>query len=136
VLDAFSSDAIPVHLLTTEAFALYRRKLSRRGVLAVHISNQFLDLEPVVGRITAETGFFGVVQYDNEPDEAETLASLRVPSIWAVMARRPDDIAELAPDPRWLPLRGANAPLWTDDHVNILRALMLSGGGTGGSRLD
>jgi hypothetical protein len=132
LLDAFSSDAIPVHLLTAEAFRLYRRKLSARGVLAVHISNQFLDLEPVVGRITAETRFFGVVQYDNDPDEAETLASLRVPSIWAVMARRPDDIAELAPDPRWLPLRGANAPLWTDDHVNIVRAFIwLDGFGDG-----
>ena len=126
VLDAFSSDAIPVHLLTAEAFALYRRKLAPRGVLAIHISNQFLDLEPVVGRITAETGFFGVVQYDNDPDAAETLVSLRVPSIWAVMARRPDDIAELAPDSRWLPLRGATSPLWTDDYVNIVQAFVLS----------
>ncbi|UCH75089.1 MAG: fused MFS/spermidine synthase [Rhodospirillales bacterium] len=125
VLDAFSSDAIPVHLLTVEAFRLYRRKLSPRGVLLVHISNQFLDLEPVIGRITLETGLFGVVRYDSEIAEAEIVSSLRVPSIWTVMARRPNDIAELAPDLRWDPLRGANAPLWTDDHVNIVRALIL-----------
>jgi len=124
VLDAFSSDAIPVHLLTAEAFRLYRRKLSPRGVILVHVSNQFLDLEPVVGRITKKT-FFGVVRYDVDFDEAEITTSLRVPSIWIVMARRPGDIAELAPDMRWEPLRGANAPLWTDDHVNIVRTLML-----------
>jgi len=125
VLDAFSSDAIPVHLLTAEAFRLYRRKLSPRGVMLVHVSNQFLDLEPVVGRITLETGYFGVVRYDTEVDESEAATSLRVPSIWIVMARRPDDIAELAPDMRWEPLRGAKAPLWTDDYVNIVRAFML-----------
>ncbi len=126
VLDAFSSDAIPVHLLTAEAFDLYRRKLARRGVLLVHISNQFLDLEPVVGRITAETGYFGVVRYDSEVAEADMASALRVPSIWAVLARRPNDIAELAPDPRWLPMRGKTSPLWTDDYVNIVRALSLS----------
>ncbi|MDH3229709.1 MAG: fused MFS/spermidine synthase [Alphaproteobacteria bacterium] len=121
VLDAFSSDAIPVHLLTVEAFRLYRRKLSRRGVLAVHISNQFLDLELVVGRIAAEAGFFGFVRVD-APERQERLLTLRLYSKWAVMARRPDDIMELAPDLRWKLLRGTDAPLWTDDHVNIVRA--------------
>ena len=124
ILDAFSSDAIPVHLLTVEAFELYRRKLSERGILIAHISNQFLDLEPVVGRITAETGFFGVVQYF-EVTPKENALSLRFSSIWAVMARRPDHIQELAPDLRWGPLRGAKAPLWTDDYVNIVGAIML-----------
>jgi len=123
ILDAFSSDAIPVHLLTAEAFRLYRRKLSRHGVLALHISNQFLDLEPIVGRLATETAFFGVVRDDSEPDETEMLESLRFQSVWATMARRPEDIAELAPDPRWRPLRASNATLWTDDHVNILGAL-------------
>jgi hypothetical protein len=125
ILDAFSSDAIPVHLLTAEAFQLYRRKLSERGFLAVHISNKFLDLEPVIGRLTREMGHFGAVQYDIDPDEADIMASIRVPSIWAVMARRPGDIFELAPEPRWRPLRGRNAPLWTDDYVNIVRAIAL-----------
>ena len=123
ILDAFSSDAIPVHLLTAEAFALYRRKLADGGVLAAHISNQFLDLEPVVGRVTAEVGFFGVVQYDAEPDEAAQLTELRFPSVWVVMARRPDDILELAADLRWEPLRGAKAPLWADDYVNKVRTI-------------
>ena len=108
VLDAFSSDAIPVHLITAEAFAMYRRKLSPGGVIMVHISNRYLDLEPVLGRITAETGFFGVVQYH---DEGKSQAMLRYPSSWVAMSRRPDDIVELAPDLRWEPLRGAKAAL-------------------------
>lgn len=124
ILDAFSSDAIPVHLTTAEAFAMYRRKLAPGGVIMVHVSNRYLDLEPVLGRITLETGLFGVIQYH---EEGTNEAMLRYPSIWAVMARRPDDIIELAPDPRWAPLRGAKAALWTDDYVNIVGALRLGG---------
>jgi hypothetical protein len=126
ILDAFSSDAIPVHLLTAEAFAMYRRKLAPGGVIMAHISNRYLDLEPVLGRITVETGFFGVTQYH---DEGTSKTTLRYPSIWVAMARSPDDIIELAPDTRWQPLRGANAPLWTDDYVNIVGALRRSGEG-------
>lgn len=122
ILDAFSSDAIPVHLITAEAFTMYRRKLSPGGVIMVHISNRYLDLEPVLGRITLETGFFGVIQHY---DEGASEALLRYPSIWVVMARNPDDIVELAPDLRWAPLRGARAALWTDDYVNIVGALRL-----------
>jgi hypothetical protein len=120
ILDAFSSDSIPIHLMTAEAFSMYRRKLAPAGVIAAHISNRFLDLEPTIGRLTQETGFFGVIQYHTEGvNEAE----LNYPSIWVVMARSPDDILELAPDMRWEPLRGAKAELWTDDYVNIIGAL-------------
>jgi hypothetical protein len=126
ILDAFSSDAIPVHLMTAEAFELYRRKLAPGGVIMIHISNRYLDLEPVLGRITLETGFFGVVQYH---EEGTSNATLRYPSIWVAMARRPDDLIELAPDSRWEPLRGANAALWTDDYVNIVGAINSNGEG-------
>ncbi|MDH5557378.1 MAG: fused MFS/spermidine synthase, partial [Alphaproteobacteria bacterium] len=120
ILDAFSSDAIPIHLMTADAFAIYRRKLAPGGVILVHISNRYLDLEPVLGRITLETGFFGVVQNHEEGTNA---AMLRYPSIWVAMARSPGDIAELAPDMRWEPLRGAKAALWTDDYVNVLATI-------------
>lgn len=124
ILDAFTSDAIPVHLLTREAFALYERKLSRQGIVMAHISNEFLDLEPVLGRITAANGLFGVIQYYGAADPAD-MAALRFPSVWVVAARLPGHIVELAPDMRWQPLRGRRAPLWTDDYVNIVRALRL-----------
>jgi hypothetical protein len=125
ILDAFSSDAIPIHLMTADAFAIYRRKLAPGGVILVHISNRYLDLEPVLGRITLETGFFGVVQNHEEGTNA---AMLRYPSIWVAMARSPGDIAELAPDMRWEPLRGAKAALWTDDYVNVLDMLKIGSG--------
>src|SRR2546422_4110843 len=57
VLDAFSSDAIPVHLLTREAFELYQRHLRSGGIIAVHISNHYLDLEPVVVNVAKHFGF-------------------------------------------------------------------------------
>jgi spermidine synthase len=56
VLDAFSSDAIPVHLLTREAFALYERILAPGGIMAVHVSNRHVDLQPVIARIAADAG--------------------------------------------------------------------------------
>ena len=57
VLDAFSSDAIPVHLLTKEAFEVYERHLNTNGIIAVHISNHYLDLEPVVVNLARHFGY-------------------------------------------------------------------------------
>src|SRR5262249_22100380 len=62
VVDAFSSDAIPVHLLTREAVALYVRRLAPDGIIALHISNRYLDLKPVAARIAQELGLAGLVQ--------------------------------------------------------------------------
>ena len=69
-VDAFSSDAIPVHLLTREAFALYLFHLNTNGLMAVHVSNHFLDLEPVVLRQAAEFGLHAVV-IDHDADPAQ-----------------------------------------------------------------
>jgi hypothetical protein len=66
VVDAFSSDAIPVHLITKEAVELYFEKLAPDGVLAVHISNRHLNLGPVLGNIVRELGLAGLDEYDND----------------------------------------------------------------------
>lgn len=66
VVDAFSSDAIPVHLITKEAIQLYFEKLREDGVLAVHISNRHLSLGPVLGNIVRELGLAGLDEYDND----------------------------------------------------------------------
>src|SRR6185369_13377076 len=95
VLDAYSSDAIPVHLVTREALALYLRKLAPGGVLAFHISNLHLDLEPVFANLTR----------DDTDVSAELRALGKAPSIWLVMARRADELAPLARNPRWQPSR-------------------------------
>lgn len=125
VLDAFSSDAIPVHLLTREAMALYARKLSPGGLLAVHISNRFLDLEPVVAVGAAAVGFRGMVRFDGVT--AARGKALETSSAWMVLARSPADLAPLARDPRWKATR-ANGQGWTDDASNLWGALNLSGG--------
>jgi hypothetical protein len=116
VLDAFSSDAIPVHLLTGEAFRLYLAKLGPRGVLAFHLSNRYLDLPPLVARLAAETDPSLVVVLDT--DLVGERESGRSPSIWVFVAHRRDDLGEkrfgLSPV---TPLRG---PGWTDDWSNLL----------------
>ena len=85
VLDAFSSDSLPVHLLSREAIRLYRSKLAKNGVLAFNLSNRYLDLDPVLGRQAADAGLACRVGYDLvvSPDEKQ---AGKQPSIWAVMA--------------------------------------------------
>jgi hypothetical protein len=119
VLDAFSSDAIPVHLVTTEALSLYLSRLAPNGVLAFHISNRHLTLGAVLGRLAAEHGLTALEQVDQHPvDLTERGQST---SNWMVMARRPEDLGALASDPRWVaPTVLPSTPLWTDDFSNIL----------------
>jgi hypothetical protein len=126
VLDAFGSDAIPVHLLTREAFALYERRLAAGGVLACNASSRSLDLEPVLSALAASAGFQGWIQRDTLVSPAETGRSGRHPSEWVVLARSRADLAALLDAPagrRWQPLARASAPPWTDDHVDLLSAL-------------
>jgi SAM-dependent methyltransferase len=119
VLDAFSSDAIPAHLLTREALAVYRRALAPGGVLLFHASNRYLDLEPVVGRLAIEQGLSGrFAAYDAASHEEER--ELAYSSEWIVLAERREDLGPLATDGRWRGLRGSDGPLWTDGHTAIV----------------
>lgn len=121
VLDAYSSDAIPVHLVTREALALYRRKLAARGVLAFHISNLHLNLEPVFANLANDAGLTSLVRDDTQISDAERAAG-KSPSIWLVMAREREDLAALARDPRWRAVRADPAQrVWTDDYSSLLR---------------
>ena len=120
ILDAFSSDAIPVHLLTQEALQLYFAKLADRGLVAVHISNRYLDLKPVVANLTAANGFACLNRSDLHLSE-EDLEAGKTPSVWMVLARRPQDLERLASDPDWHAVSGQpGAAVWTDDFSNIL----------------
>ena len=126
ILDAFSSDAIPIHLLTREALKLYLSKLSESGVLVFHISNRYLDLKPVLGHLTQDLGLAGLVQDDMELSEIEKKAR-KSPSTWALMARRSSDLSRLAADPRWESLpEFPKSTLWTDDFSNIVRVFKWS----------
>ncbi|MCL4503973.1 MAG: fused MFS/spermidine synthase, partial [Deltaproteobacteria bacterium] len=117
ILDAFSSDAIPLHLVTREALGLYLSKLKNEGVLAFHISNRYLDLKPVLANLAQDAGLACLVQDDRDLTAA---GDFKVGSIWVVMARQPQILAPLAADHRWQPLPGNGAPMWTDDFSNIL----------------
>lgn len=114
-VDAFSSDAIPVHLLTREAVATYFRHLRPGGVLAVHISNRYLDLEPVMLELAAHFGR-AAVKVDSEEDRERGVLA----STWVLFAETPAALAALG-------LAGAEEPLtsetrvrlWTDDFSNL-----------------
>jgi len=110
VLDAFSSDSIPVHLVTREALELYLSKLQAGGILAFHISNRYLELEPVIGRLAAE--FNLVARSRNKPSQ------------WVVMARSENDLGPIRMDPNWHVVTvNAHTPIWTDDFSNIAGVL-------------
>jgi SAM-dependent methyltransferase len=126
-LDAFSSDAVPVHLITREAVELYLDKLAPGGLLAFHISNRYLDLKAVLGNLAHDPDLTGrypelTCRYREDLEvSAEEKASGKSPSQWAVMARSPADLGRLVKSIRWLPLApGRNGAVWTDDFSNLL----------------
>ena len=117
VLDAFSGDAIPVHLLTVEAFDLYRGQLADGGAIAVHISNRYLDLRPVVAGAAEALGLATLVRRD-PPGVGETDGSW-----WAVVAEDEATLAPLRDDDRWRPTDEAGVQEWTDERSNLLAVL-------------
>ncbi|MDG2220439.1 MAG: fused MFS/spermidine synthase [Rubripirellula sp.] len=123
VLDAFSSDAIPAHLLTREAIKLYQERLTEQGVLAVHVSNNHLDLVPLVHRLAADAKLISrVIRSEGNQDLGTQHAT------WVLLTE--------ADHPLWLDPRMSvaedasketisHAPLWTDQHHNVISVLRL-----------
>jgi SAM-dependent methyltransferase len=118
-VDAFSSDSIPVHLLTAEAFAVYFRHLQPGGILAVHISNRYLDLKPVLKEAATRFGKAAQLVDDDSDAERGTYGTT-----WVLFADAPEVFAQA-------PLKGAGEPLeadrtirvWTDDYSDLYRIL-------------
>ena len=119
VLDAFSSDAIPIHLLTREAIDVYLSRLEPDGILAIHISNNHLNLQSVVAGVMRDAGLVGRAQLQDETrfDQGEFA------SHWAVLARSETALGTLATDKRWDALRPDGSRAWTDDFSNIWSVL-------------
>lgn len=120
-IDAFSGDAIPAHLLTTEAFALYKKHLKQNGILAIHITNTYLDLYPVVKRLAEEHGF-KFTRIAREGDTEKQLYSndyMLLTTDEAFLAKTPSEIADL---PRFKS-RVRDVPLWTDEYNNLMQLL-------------
>lgn len=123
VLDAFSSDSIPTHLLTREALQLYLRKLSDRGVLLFHISNLYMHLEPVVSNAAAEEGLTCLHQLHEITREAHR-TGVRA-SEYVVIARRAEHLRGLRTDDRWRPAQSdPSIRVWTDSYSNLTDVLM------------
>jgi hypothetical protein len=122
VLDAFSSDSLPVHLLSREAIKLYRSKLARGGVLAFNLSNRYLDLDAVLGRQAADAGLACRIGYDIAVSSDAKRAG-KQPSIWAVMTESEGDLLELASDPRWRAPKREPGAVWTDDYSDLLSCI-------------
>lgn len=118
-LDAFSSDAVPMHLMTREAFATYGRVLQPKGLLLVHVSNRFLDLEPVVTAVARGGGWYAAeLTYRPRVDESLWASS----SDWIALTRDAETLGTLvAAGGDWRPLRYRHdVRAWTDDYATVL----------------
>jgi hypothetical protein len=125
VLDAFSSDAIPVHLLTREAIELYRSKLAPDGMMAFHISNRYLDLAAALGALARDEGLVCRVRQDIRVNSDEQRLG-KSASTWAILANRETDLGSLATDPAWIsPKVRRNEAAWTDDFSSIFEHMVL-----------
>lgn len=128
VLDAFSGDAIPIHLLTKEALSVFRRHLKPNGILAIHISNVHFDLSRVTAGLAAVAGM-ACIQWDDPhvPDEAAGHPKLSAPgSRWSLLADSAMTLeSELLQRSAQLPPRDSHV-VWTDDHSNLLQVLGFS----------
>ncbi|MET0371201.1 MAG: fused MFS/spermidine synthase [Sphingobium sp.] len=125
VIDAFSSDSIPMHLLTREALALYRRKLSPRGLLLIHISNRFIDLRPVLASAAKADGLAAALRH-YRPDRRDADRNYAA-SMWVALSPDPAQLQRLVASERnaaWEPI---DAPQgfrpWSDDYGSILPVL-------------
>jgi hypothetical protein len=122
IVDAFSGDAVPVHLLTAEALALYIQKLDPHGIAAFHVSNRYVDLRPVLASAAAEAGLAGAAIKWSADDTSYRDGA------------RDSDVVALSPDPAvierlirteagWEPLGPDQGIRWTDNHADLLSVL-------------
>ncbi|MGB6193083.1 MAG: fused MFS/spermidine synthase, partial [Terracidiphilus sp.] len=119
VVDAFSGDAIPLHLLTTQALALYRRNLAPGGIIAFHISNKHVDLEAPIALLAKDAGMIAMRVTNGPNDElGEFSSSWMLVSGNAAFFSKP----EIAPRAR-TPESTAGLRVWSDDHSSLLPVL-------------
>jgi hypothetical protein len=122
IVDAFSSDAIPVHLLTREALKVYLSQLSAHGQIAFHITNGYVDLTPVLADLARDLDLVNAF-LSNDGDN--------VTSWWLILARRSGDLGTLATDPNWRHFPGwADTRPWTDDFSNLYTVFRPRGTGS------
>lgn len=120
VIDAYSSDAVPVHLTTLEAMQLYLDRLTPNGILIYHISSRYYAIERPLARSAEALGLVGLIEdYQGHADVDPADSGAKV----AIFARDASNLGELNDDPRWEALKSDGGRLWTDDFANPLSAL-------------
>ncbi len=120
VIDAYSSDSVPVHLTTLEAIELYMNRLAPDGVLVFHISNRYYDIDRPLARSAQALGLTAHIQHykgNVETDRADS------PSVVVTFSRSEEALGDLATDPRWSDLNSDGGRIWTDDFANLLSIL-------------
>jgi SAM-dependent methyltransferase len=123
ILDAFTSDAVPTHMLTQEAFGRYARLLTPGGVLLVHVSNRYLRLERVVAAGARSAGMVAWTRGSTaSPDE---IARMIVPARWIALARTDADLGALTAQPGWTRLDAALVP-WRDDFSDVVSIITVA----------
>jgi hypothetical protein len=126
LLDAFSSDSVPTHLIDQEALRLYNAKRAKGGLLVFNITNRYLDLEPVLARLAEDAGMvaFARQEYFGIDVDTSDIEAGRLPSHWVVLADQDQDLVALPRDGRWHRLSSPpGTRVWTDDYVNLLRVI-------------
>jgi hypothetical protein len=123
VVDAFTSDAIPIHLLTREAMAIYLKKLKPHGAVAIHVSNRHLELASVVAGIAAANGAVTRVNDGAVPEDSSQ--PYKYSGTVALVARKDEDFGSLAASQEWERKEPDPAQwVWTDDYSNIIGAVL------------
>lgn len=122
VLDAFSSDAIPVHLLTTEAVRSYFGRLKSDGVLLFHVSNRNMDLVPVLSAVARDLGLAGLTRQGGHAGNLKD--TYKSPATVVALARTDGVLGGLGKMAGWKQLPGTRARAWTDDYSNVLGAVL------------
>jgi hypothetical protein len=122
IVDAYSSDSVPVHMMTTEAIGMFMTKVKAGGMLVMHLSNRHLDLQGVVAANAEKLGLKVVTGTFVPKNDAETV-NMATNSIVAVLARNEKDFGALLKDSRWQSPSSEGMTPWTDGYSNILQAM-------------
>ncbi|MFB6376138.1 MAG: spermidine synthase, partial [Bradymonadaceae bacterium] len=125
VLDAFSGDAIPTHLLTRQAFELYLDKLADGGLILVNTTNTYVDLHPLLGNTARALDARAVMRTFNPSKAQKRTSDVKLTATsWVAIARSTEALGRLAAHPKWHPCpTPTDLPIWTDRYSNILSVL-------------
>lgn len=125
ILDAFSSDSLPVHLISREAFELYLRKITENGVIAINVSNRYLDIAPVLGNMEDALHLVGLHRHDHEDEDT---VPGKYPSHWVVLAKQREALGTLIENTQWEPIpKNPVLGVWTDNFSNVLSVFNWAG---------